>query len=536
MSAVTSLSRADPTVDPGGQSAITIKIRNAGSIVDRFDVDVVGPTTGWVRVDPPSLSLFPGVEGTVTITFAPPRASTPRAGVYPFGIRVRPAADPAGSTVEEGRISVTPFTTVAADIVPQTSRGSRVGSHQVVVVNRGNAPSDVAVIAEDPDRRLKLAVVPPRAVVAPDARVEFAVRVEVDDPFPFGQDVRRPFQVRVEPGRQQPIALAGTLLQRPMLPGWIPPLAGIVGVVALLSVGAFLAKAGPFAEAPSPTPIAVASASPSAAPTASPTPEPSEAPSAASEAPSQAPSAAASPSAPEAHIAFQDWELQDLAVPSDGPQAGVSAARLNPRFAFSTDSAGPVTFAIDLLSSNAGQVNLCLRKGTDPAQCKIVSGPDSVSITSDTADKTDWLAFVRAAPDAQGNLLQGVAPFVNVSLDFFATNPQVTWTDNAVFQGDPTPAGPIGYYGFTAQITARSTKVLAASGDFGGVFTTYALSAYDLTTAPPPMTTPLSGTAFALGSGGMQPLVMSADHIYAFRFVGEAPFDQAVPYTVVIGW
>ena len=111
MSAVTSLSRNDPTVDPGGQAAIIVKIRNAGSIVDRFDVDVVGPSAGWARVDPPSLSLFPGVEGTVTITFAPPRASSPRAGVYPFGIRVRPAADPAGSTVEEGRISVTPFTT-----------------------------------------------------------------------------------------------------------------------------------------------------------------------------------------------------------------------------------------------------------------------------------------------------------------------------------------------------------------------------------------------------------------------------------------
>jgi hypothetical protein len=161
MSAVTSLSRADPTVDPGGQSAITIKIRNAGSIVDRFDVDVVGPSAGWARVDPPSLSLFPGVEGTVTITWAPPRASSPRAGVYPFGIRVRPAADPSGSTVEEGKITVTPFTSVAADIVPVTSRGSRTGRHQVVVANRGNASSEVAVTAEDPDARLRLMVQPP---------------------------------------------------------------------------------------------------------------------------------------------------------------------------------------------------------------------------------------------------------------------------------------------------------------------------------------------------------------------------------------
>ena len=215
MSAVTSLSRNDPTVDPGGQAAVSVKVRNAGSIVDRFDVDVVGPSAGWARVDPPSLSLFPGVEGTVTITWAPPRASSPRAGVYPFGIRVRPAADPSGSTVEEGKVSVTPFTSVAADIVPVTSRGSRTGRHQVVVANRGNASSEVAVTAEDPDARLRLMVQPPRSVVAPDAKVAFAIRVDVDDPFPFGPERQRPFQVSVTAGRQAPIALRGVLTPTP---------------------------------------------------------------------------------------------------------------------------------------------------------------------------------------------------------------------------------------------------------------------------------------------------------------------------------
>lgn len=286
MSAVTTLSRADPTVDPGGQAAITITIRNTGAIVDRFDVDVVGPTAGWARVDPPSLSLFPGVEGSVTITFSPPRASTPRAGLHPFGIRVRPAADPSGSSVEEGRISVTPFTAVAADVVPQTSRGSKVGRHQVVVANRGNAPSDVTVNAIDPDRRLKLDVQPPRAVVAPDDRAEFGVRVEVDDPFPFGAARQRQFQISVEPGRQQPIQLRPALSQLPMLPGWIPPVAAVVAIVAVLGIGAFLAKAGPFTPEATAVPSQIAeatSAPPSSPPSVAP---PSE----------EAPSSAAPPS------------------------------------------------------------------------------------------------------------------------------------------------------------------------------------------------------------------------------------------------
>src|SRR4029077_19519639 len=114
-----------------------------------------------------------------------------------------------------------------------------------------------------------------------------------------------------------PIALAGTLLQRPMLPGWIPPLAGIVGVIALLAVGAFLAKAGPFAEAPSPTPIALASASPTAAPTDTPTAAASAPPSAASEPASQPPSAPPSPTSPQNEIRFEGFELEDNGLRSD---------------------------------------------------------------------------------------------------------------------------------------------------------------------------------------------------------------------------
>ena len=147
-----------------------------------------------------------------------------------------------------------------------TSRGSRTGRHQVVVANRGNASSEVAVTAEDPDARLRLMVQPPRSVVAPDAKVAFAIRVDVDDPFPFGPERQRPFQVSVTAGRQAPIALRGVLTQRPGLPGWIPPVAGVIGLVALLSVGAFLAKAGPFAPEATPAPsIAQVSAPPSAA-------------------------------------------------------------------------------------------------------------------------------------------------------------------------------------------------------------------------------------------------------------------------------
>ncbi len=297
MSAVATLAPIDLAVDAGAQASTTIRVRNSGSIVDRFDVDVVG-VTGWVRVDPPSLSLFPGAEGTATITFAPPRASKPRAGTLPFGVRVRPAADPRGSTVEEGRVTVTPFSAISADVAPQTSRGSRGSRHDVAVDNHGNAPVEVVVDAVDPDRRLRLTVTPGRAVIQPDQQAGFGVAVRVDDPFPFGPRRSRPFQVNVAPGRQAPIQLRATLSQGPMLPGWIPPMAGLLVAALALGAVAFAAGLGPFAPKGTPEPSlaasltsapGTASASPSAGGSASPNGSSSPAPSTGSPTPSPTP-------------------------------------------------------------------------------------------------------------------------------------------------------------------------------------------------------------------------------------------------------
>ena len=311
MSAVASLSPTQLTVDPGSPIQATIRVRNTGSTVDRFDVDVVGPASGWVQVDPSSLSLFPGAEGAATITFLPPRQSTPRAGTYPFGVRVRPAADPAGSTVEEGRVTVTPFTVAAADIAPQTSRGSRRGRHEVTVANRGNAPVEVVVSAVDPDRRLRLAVQPERAVVAPEAQGTFSVGVEADDPFLFGPGRPRPFVVNVEPGRQAPVQLRATLSQRALLPGWLPPLGGLAVAALALGAAAFALGAGPFAPAATPSPQAPAEVTPTPASTPS--------PGASAEASSGAPPTGSAPPQSQAPLALGDFSLS---VTGDQVQLG----------------------------------------------------------------------------------------------------------------------------------------------------------------------------------------------------------------------
>jgi hypothetical protein len=291
---IASLEPANLSVEPGAEASLTVRVRNSGTIVDRFELSIVGPLAAWGRVEPASLSLFPGQEGEARIAFAPPRESVPRSGTYPYGVRIRAAADPSGASVEEGRVTVGPYTQTTAEIVPATSRGSRGGRHEVIVENRGNAPVDVVVGAVDPDRLIDFQVSPDRLVIGPGERSGTSVRASARDTFFLGAKQSHPFNVEVRPGKDQPIPLRGSFLQGPILPSWLVPAAGIalVAIVALIAIPRLTGPKDPNSEArasltPSPTAVQSASASAvvpsaSAAPSedvgGSPSPSPSPSP------------------------------------------------------------------------------------------------------------------------------------------------------------------------------------------------------------------------------------------------------------------
>ena len=279
--------------------------------------------------------------------------------------------------------------------------------------------------------------------------------MEVDDPFPFGADRQRPFQVKVEPGRQAPIALRGTLNQRPMLPGWIPPVAGVIGLVALLGVGAFLVKAGPFAEEPSPTPIAQVSEPPSAAPTAAPTAPPSEPPpSAASEAPSAPPTPPPSPTSPQNEIRFEGFELEDNGLRSDPSPAALR----QPLITFKTLGPGDVVLAVT--DYQGGDPNtptrVCLVPDGGDRTCQDITGTATITAPNDEAAERSWQAFARPRGD-------GSAPTLKLTLTFFATTPSVSWTDNTSIFGSVGDTIP-DFAGFNAIIRGPTPRACSRRG------------------------------------------------------------------------
>ncbi|MDQ3292891.1 MAG: hypothetical protein M3527_00345, partial [Actinomycetota bacterium] len=167
------LQAGEPIVQPGGTATRVVKIRNTGQVVDNVLVDIVGDSAPWTRVEPNSLNLFPGDEGQVTVTFAPPKSAAVRAGLVPFAVRIVSSEDTAGSVVEEGEIEVAAFTELAAEIVPRTIRCKRRAKAEIAVDNVGNIPIDVQLVLEDPEGKITGSVEPAMLSLEP-GRATFA--------------------------------------------------------------------------------------------------------------------------------------------------------------------------------------------------------------------------------------------------------------------------------------------------------------------------------------------------------------------------
>ncbi len=231
-------------VDPGQEVSAEVRVRNTGSVVDEFTLDVLGDAAGWAAAEPPVLSLFPGAEGTAKLVLRPPRAASTLAGVLPYALRARSKEDPAGSAVEEGTITVGSFADPFTELAPRTSRGSRSGSHDLAIDNRGNARLNAELEGTDADRQLKFDIKPPGVVVEPGMAGFAKVRVSPVKRFWRGQPKTRPFQLFVRPEGGTPITIDGTLLQESVLPPWFLKalLALIVVLIALVLIWLLLLK------------------------------------------------------------------------------------------------------------------------------------------------------------------------------------------------------------------------------------------------------------------------------------------------------
>lgn len=222
MGVIASLQTADITVEPGGEARCEVRLRNTGTVVDRFTLDVLGEAKEWISVSPGEVSVFPGDDATAELTFRPPRAASTPSGSVRFALRVMSWEDTEGSTVEEATVNVGTFTDISAELLPRTTRGRWRARTRLAVDNRGNSPASVTLSGLDEDGKLRFVMREGVFRVDPDTSRIVPVRMRVGERFLVGPPRTVPYQLLVRGPENNTVTADGALVQLSLLPARLP--------------------------------------------------------------------------------------------------------------------------------------------------------------------------------------------------------------------------------------------------------------------------------------------------------------------------
>ena len=238
MPATATLAAKTVKVTPGGEAVSEVKVRNSGSIVDQFTLEVLGDSAAWAIVEPAVVPLFPGAEATARIRFKPPKSSSVLARPVPFAVRVRSREDPKASLVEEGIVEVGPYNDTFAELIPRTAKGRSRARAQLALDNKGNTRVNARLTAADPDRKLNFAISPQALSPEPGTASFAQIRLSPRQRFLTGPPKVNPYKVMVHQDGLPTITVDGSMQQEGLIPGWLIPAA--IALLALLLVLAIL--------------------------------------------------------------------------------------------------------------------------------------------------------------------------------------------------------------------------------------------------------------------------------------------------------
>ena len=236
MATTATLESPEVRLDAGGEAVVPLHIRNTGTLVEGYRIEIVGAPAQWTTVEPAEVSLYPGDSTTATLAFHPPRSSAVPAGYLPFGVRVIPTERPAEAVVPEGRVEVLPFLDTTAELIPRTSHGRGAAKHQIAVDNRGNSPVTVIFDGGDPANSLDVDVRAEGYTVNPGNAAFADVRVKAYKRLWRGAPITHPFVVNVVPHDGPPVKLDGAYVQEATIPKWL-----LKALLALLLLALLLA-------------------------------------------------------------------------------------------------------------------------------------------------------------------------------------------------------------------------------------------------------------------------------------------------------
>lgn len=206
---VITMEPAEVSVQPGAQQRVEVTVRNSGSLVEDYRLEVLDDTTGggpaaWAQVVPETVQVYPGETGSAVVVFAAPEGGEATTGRFGIAVRAVSTVSADSSAVAEGELEVGQVFGLQATIVPATSSGRWRGHHVVRYANWGNAPVHLRLQARDPDERLGFLLTPGEINVPLGGSATARLTVRTRKPFLRGTLTRLPFEVVGEPDEPRP--------------------------------------------------------------------------------------------------------------------------------------------------------------------------------------------------------------------------------------------------------------------------------------------------------------------------------------------
>jgi beta-lactam-binding protein with PASTA domain len=236
--------RVKVAVEPGGRTLLRALVRNQSTIVDNYDLSVVGLPDGWWTIAPPTVYLVPfGAGGTyeqeVDVHIHPPRTPDAEAKTWSIDVAVRSRAHEVQVAAATANVDIAPYRDLRTDLTPDRASGRRQAKFTFAAENRANAPVTAELAALDTDGECAFHFAQPSVTIAPGERVEVPFAVRPPRNIWVGRSRDRQFQATATP-RDGDIPVApqmGTYRQRP----WLPlPVVAAAPLLAILAVAVLL--------------------------------------------------------------------------------------------------------------------------------------------------------------------------------------------------------------------------------------------------------------------------------------------------------
>jgi hypothetical protein len=258
MDPVVILGSENVAVGPGQQLRLPVRVRNQGRRVESYIVDVVGAAAAFADVEPKTVSVLPGREAELAVTFCPPGGTSTPTGTTSFAVRATSDVDQSSSAVAEGRLEIQGVAGLQAWAVETVRSGRWKAVFHLEFVNEGNAAARLALTAHDPTAIVRLDLRPDVIDLVPGGRTTAQVHAKTRAPFLRGSPANRNIQVacqtfpfgaeRPRPGAAPPQddpnhrAFQLSFQQLPILPKFAIPL--IVLAIGALIVFAIIKLRG----------------------------------------------------------------------------------------------------------------------------------------------------------------------------------------------------------------------------------------------------------------------------------------------------